>query len=194
SIRGDRVVVGPDHRHGADGHRFLSDVQMEKAADLAERIHLGRLFLEAPDQRHLGQQTPGELGAEPARRRRGLGLSHGNPSSYQRITFSSSTDSRRRTRKIETMMASPTATSAAATHITKNTSACPSAVPCRCPRATSATLAALSMSSIDMKMTSGSRRINTPSTPMLNSTAESATYQEGGTGMLRRLSSQMPPG
>ena len=48
---------------------------------------------------------------------------------YQRIRFRSSTDSRRRTRKIATMIASPTATSAAATAITKKTSAWPSAVP-----------------------------------------------------------------
>src|SRR5262245_21877322 len=100
---------------------------------------------------------------------------------YQRITFSSSTDNRRRTRKITTMIARPTATSAAATHMTKNTRACPSADPHRCPSDTSARLAALSISSMDMKMTSGSRRINTPSTPMLKSTAESATYQDAGT-------------
>src|SRR5262249_29043851 len=96
------------------------------------------------------------------------------------MALSSSTDRRRRTRKIATMMASPTATSAAATHITKNTSACPSAVPWRCPKATSARFAALSINSMDMKITSGSRRISTPSTPMLKSTADSATYQNGG--------------
>ena len=63
------------------------------------------------------------------------------------------------------MIASPTATSAAATAITKNTRACPSVVPCRWPKATNARFAAFSMSSIDMKMTSGLRRTRTPSTP-----------------------------
>src|SRR5215469_7954315 len=99
---------------------------------------------------------------------------------HHRIRWSSSTESRGRKRKMATMMASPTATSAAATHSTKNTSACPSAVPCRWPKATRARLAALSMSSMDMKMMSGSRRMITPSTPRLNSTADSATYQEIG--------------
>ena len=73
------------------------------------------------------------------------------------------------------MIARPTATSAAATHRTKKTRACPSIVPCRCPKATSARFAAFSMSSIDMKITSGLRRIRTPSTPMVNRTADSAT-------------------
>ena len=73
------------------------------------------------------------------------------------------------------MIARPTATSAAATHITKNTRACPSVVPWRWPKATRARFAALSISSIDMKITSGFRRISTPSTPMLKSTADSAT-------------------
>ena len=72
------------------------------------------------------------------------------------------------------MMARPTATSAAATHITKKTRAWPSARAVRWPNATSARLAALSISSMDMKITSGLRRTSTPSTPMLKSTADSA--------------------
>ena len=51
------------------------------------------------------------------------------PRTYQRIRFRSSTDRRRRTRKMATMMASPTATSAAATAITKKTRAWPSGLP-----------------------------------------------------------------
>ena len=74
-----------------------------------------------------------------------------------------------------TMIASPTATSAAATHSTKNTSACPSTEPWRWPKATRARLAALSMISIDMNITSGSRRTSTPSTPMTKRTADSPT-------------------
>src|SRR6266545_3364119 len=98
---------------------------------------------------------------------------------------SSSTERRRRSRNMATMMARPTATSAAATHRTKKTSACPSIEPWRWPKATNARLAALSMISMDMKMTSGLRRTSTPRTPMTNSTAESPTYQEVGT-ILRR--------
>src|SRR3989442_14995417 len=104
---------------------------------------------------------------------------------YPRISDSSSTERRRRSRKMATMIASPTATSAAATHRTKKTRACPSTEPCCWPKATKARLAALSMISMDMKMTSGLRRTRTPKTPMTNSTAESPTYQEVGT-MLRR--------
>src|SRR5207302_9075744 len=91
-----------------------------------------------------------------------------------------------------TMMASPTATSAAATAITKNTMAWPSAVPSRWPNATKATFAAFSISSIDMKITSGSRRTITPTTPMENSTAESARYHDSG-GMITG-SALAPPG
>jgi len=73
------------------------------------------------------------------------------------------------------MIASPTATSAAATAITKNTTAWPSRLPMRWPKATSARFAAFNISSIDMKITSGLRRITTPTTPIENSTADSAT-------------------
>src|SRR5580704_18037662 len=250
AIGRNRVVVGPQGRGRADRHRLLSDVEVEEAADLAEGVHLGRLLLEAPDQRHLRQQPPRQLRVEPGLGGCGLRLGHRfllellllllsrlpvatgsfsfcfrsarlrlhfalqllhsfvycsavyrlllctlsftalssivyysalsclrsrSSSAYPRRVFRSSTERRRRRRKIATMMASPTATSAAATHITKKTRACPSGVPCRCPMATSATLAAFSISSMDMKITSGSRRISTPSTPMLNSTADSAT-------------------
>src|SRR6267142_3609053 len=104
---------------------------------------------------------------------------------YPRISDSSSTERRRRSRKMATMIASPTATSAAATHRTKKTRACPSTEPCCWPKATKARLDALSMISMDMKMTSGLRRTRTPRTPITKRTAESATYQEVGT-MLRR--------
>src|SRR5205085_9505293 len=99
---------------------------------------------------------------------------------YPRIVLRSSTERRRRRRKMATMIASPTATSAAATAITKKTIAWPSAEPSRWPKATNARFAALSINSIDMKITSGSRRTMTPTTPMANSTADSPTYQECG--------------
>src|SRR5882672_4399401 len=100
---------------------------------------------------------------------------------YPRISDSSSTERRRRSRKMATMIASPTATSAAATHRTKKARACPSTEPCCWPKATKARLAALSMISMDMKMTSGLRRTRTPRTPITKRTAESPTYQEVGT-------------
>src|SRR6266540_5624492 len=176
AIRADRVVVRAERGGGPDRHGFLAYIKVEEAANLAERVHLGRLFLEAAQVQHLAHQPPGELGVEPARWHYGSRLRHkGTSATYQRIRFSSSTERRRRSRKIATMMASPTATSAAATHITKKTSACPSAVPWRWPKATRARLAAFSISSIDMKITRGLRRTSTPSTPMLNSTADRAT-------------------
>ena len=73
------------------------------------------------------------------------------------------------------MMASPTATSAAAIVITKNTMICPSAAPWARPKATNARFAAFSMSSMDMKITSGFRRTRTPTTPMVNRIADSPT-------------------
>ena len=72
------------------------------------------------------------------------------------------------------MMARPTATSAAATAITKKTRTWPSGLPSRWPKATNDRFAAFSISSIDMKMTSGLRRMMTPTTPMEKSTAARA--------------------
>src|SRR5262249_43860695 len=101
-------------------------------------VHLGGLLLEAPDELHLLEEREPQRPV-PARRR---GPCHGScrrhcpipPSArsswaHQRIKARSSTSMRKRARKIATMMASPTATSAAATVITKNTITCPSAVP-----------------------------------------------------------------
>src|SRR5678810_591092 len=41
------VVVGAEERQNARAHRLLSDVQMAKAADLAQRVRLGAALLEA---------------------------------------------------------------------------------------------------------------------------------------------------
>src|SRR5690606_1936102 len=41
----------------ADRDRLLTDVEVEEAADLALRIELGRLLLEAPDAEHLPEQV-----------------------------------------------------------------------------------------------------------------------------------------
>src|SRR5512142_299584 len=69
------------------------------------------------------------------------------------------------------MIASPTAASAAATVITKNTNTWPAA-PYACANATNVRFTALSMSSTHMKTMMALRRISTPNTPIVNRTAE----------------------
>src|SRR2546430_7936305 len=80
------------------------------------------------------------------------------------------------------MIASPTATSAAATTNTNTTKTLPrsSGMPPRRENATSARFVALSMSSTHMRMTTALRRTSTPVTPMKNSTAETATNAPSG--------------
>src|SRR6266545_4545756 len=72
------------------------------------------------------------------------------------------------------MIASPTAASAAATAMTKNTNTCPP-IPRFCASATNVRLTALSISSTHMKITIALRRNSTPATPSVNSTAEMAS-------------------
>src|ERR1700704_746139 len=72
------------------------------------------------------------------------------------------------------MMASPTAASAAATAITKNTNTWPP-TPRLWASATNVRLTALSISSTHMKITMALRRNSTPATPSVNSTAEIAS-------------------
>src|SRR5215212_4384783 len=69
------------------------------------------------------------------------------------------------------MIASPTAASAAATVITKNTNTCPPA-PYDCANATKVRLTAFSMSSTHMNTMIALRRTSTPNTPITKSTAE----------------------
>src|SRR4051812_3821552 len=71
-------------------------------------------------------------------------------------------------------MARPTAASAAATAITKNTKTCPP-IPRLCASATNVRFTALSMSSTHMKITIALRRNSTPATPSVNNTAEIAS-------------------
>src|SRR5881396_1317899 len=71
------------------------------------------------------------------------------------------------------MMARPTAASAAATAITKNTNTCPP-TPSRCANAMKVRFTALSISSTHMKITMALRRKSTPATPSVNRTAEMA--------------------
>src|SRR6267378_6161035 len=71
------------------------------------------------------------------------------------------------------MMARPTAASAAATAITKNTNTWPP-TPRPCASATNVRFTALSISSTHMKITMTLRRNSTPATPSVKSTAEIA--------------------
>ncbi|OMP13219.1 hypothetical protein COLO4_02061 [Corchorus olitorius] len=70
-----------------------------------------------------------------------------------------------------TSMASPTATSAAATAIEKNTNTCPEASRCMVEKATSSRLTAFSIISIDMNITMAFLLKSTPNAPMQKSTA-----------------------
>ena len=47
------MVVGAQRLTAADGNRFLTDVQVQEAADLALGVQLSGFFLESPNQHHL---------------------------------------------------------------------------------------------------------------------------------------------
>src|SRR5205085_5941695 len=53
AVAGVDVIVGPEGRERADGDSLLADVEVAEATDLAERVGLGRLLLEAADEYHL---------------------------------------------------------------------------------------------------------------------------------------------
>src|SRR5215831_13357576 len=74
------------------------------------------------------------------------------------------------------MIARPTAASAAATAITKNTKICP-ATPSRSANATNARLTAFSISSTHMKITIALRRSSTPIVPIAKRAAEIASVE-----------------
>ena len=71
AVGGGDVVVGPERGDAADRHRFLPDVEVAEAADLAQAVGLARLFLEAADEQHLPQVAGRQLGV-------GLGLLRGS--------------------------------------------------------------------------------------------------------------------
>src|SRR5579862_3513641 len=75
----------------------------------------------------------------------------------------------------------PTTTSAAATVITKNTTAWPPMSSSMRANVTKVRLTALSISSTHMNMTSTLRRMSRPTAPMVNSTAATVRYQAPGT-------------
>ena len=74
--------------------------------------------------------------------------------------------------KISTINARPTATSAAATAMTKKTKICQLNDLSTLLNATMARFAAFNINSMDMKMISALRRIKTPVTPMVNKIAD----------------------
>ena len=71
-------------------------------------------------------------------------------------------------------IARPTAASAAATVITKNTMICPSTEPRARPKATNVRFTAFSMISIDSRIVIRLRRTNTPAVPIVNRIADSS--------------------
>src|SRR6202023_1501575 len=87
----------------------------------------------------------------------------------------------RRERKMETIIAKPTTTSAAATVRTIKTNICPSAESRKWDKATNDRLTALSINSIDIKIMSGLRRMSTPVAPMVKRTALIIKYADNGT-------------
>src|SRR5690349_19967491 len=76
-----------------------------------------------------------------------------------------------------TISPSPTVTSQAATTITISANTCPSSPPHMRENATSARLAALSISSRHSRITSGLRCVSTPAAPMQKMIAETERYQ-----------------
>src|SRR3989304_4390321 len=79
------------------------------------------------------------------------------------------------------MVARPTAPPAAATVITKKTKTCPSREWRKRAKATKLRLTALSISSMDMKMTRALRRVATPATPTAKRKALRKRYAHSGT-------------
>src|SRR2546425_8266006 len=61
AVGADDVVVVPQRPECADTHGFLTDVQMAEAADLGQRVRLGRLFLEVTNEQHLPQHFQMQL-------------------------------------------------------------------------------------------------------------------------------------
>lgn len=77
-------------------------------------------------------------------------------------------------------IAKPTATSAAATAMIKNTKTCPLLSDKKLENATNNKLTAFSINSIDMKIIIALRLNNTPNTPMVNNTVLSNKYHSIG--------------
>src|SRR5882724_2045037 len=97
---------------------------------------------------------------------------------YNFKTLESSTSNDSRLRKIAMMIPKPTAASAAATVITIKTNNCPETSRKKLENATKVRFTALSISSMHINIEITLRLIITPTTPIVNSTADSARYHE----------------
>src|SRR5947207_7147948 len=102
-------------------------------------------------------------------------------------TLASSTSSDSRLRKMAMMIPKPTAASAAATVITIKTNNCPVTSRKKLEKATNVRFTALSISSMHMNIEITLRLIITPTTPIVNSTADSARYHESCGAINRTL-------
>src|SRR5262249_50257057 len=138
-----------------------------------------------PRSHHLDGARPAHAEEEgkqhPCRRERD-DPAQGRRLDHHRRLISSSALVVSRQRKTARMIARPTAASAAATVMTKNTITWPSIEPRLRAIATNARLTAFSMISIAMKMMMTFRRTSTPSTPTVKSTALRPGYQASGGG------------
>src|SRR5882762_6432636 len=86
------------------------------------------------------------------------------------------------------MIPNPTAASAAATVMTIKTNNCPETSRKKLEKATKVRFTALSINSMHMNIEITLRLINTPTAPMVKSTAESARYHES-CGVINRFQS-----
>ena len=62
AVGADNVVIVTERVERPHGDGFLPDVEVAKAADLAEGIRLGGLLFEAADEQHLPQHATVQLG------------------------------------------------------------------------------------------------------------------------------------
>src|SRR5207302_8972938 len=90
----------------------------------------------------------------------------------------SSTSNDSRLRKMAMIIPKPTAATAAATVMTMKTNNCPVTSRKKLEKATKVRFTAFSINSMHMNIEMTLRLIITPTTPMVNSTAESARYHE----------------
>ena len=69
AIGGNDRILRSECLHRTHAGRFLSDVEMKKAVNLLEAVHLRRFFLEAADAEHLSQEEQRVLAADRCARR-----------------------------------------------------------------------------------------------------------------------------
>src|SRR5262249_32995725 len=161
ALRGERVEA----QHRQDAHD-------EGREDRARTDELRRRR-EPPPEEQIPQEAERREEHDPAQRIAGDDVHH-------RSTVTSSALMVSRMRYSCSMIASPTAASAAATAMTKNTITWPSRERRLRASATKLRLTAFSRSSTAMKITMRLRRVSTPTVPMANRMALSARYHEVG--------------